>query len=148
MNRTISTKTHGMIDYTWASAAGSLPSMMGHATETARLIRNVGAASTANAIVTNYEAGLMKIMPMKAHLAFDFIMFGALVLSPLFLPASERRYAAFPMALGALGLLTTLLTETESPAERRQAFTPSRELSEAVADPDVAHSPHLRTHLE
>lgn len=137
-----------MIDYLWATMAGTLPGMMGNAASTARLIRGAGTAAAANTMLTNYEAGIVKVMPMKAHLAMDFVMCGALVASPLFLPASERRYAAVPMLLGAAGLVTALMTRTESPLEQGEPFTPSRELSEAVADPDVAQTPHLRLHLE
>ncbi|MBI4264180.1 MAG: hypothetical protein HY657_07380 [Acidobacteria bacterium] len=137
-----------MIDYAWASLAAAVPPMMADAAATGRLIRNAGAAAHANCMVTNYEAGAVRLIPMKAHLAVDVAVCAALVLSPFFLPASERRYAAIPLLLGAAGLLAALMTQTESPAEQIESFTPSRELSEAVADPDVARSPHLRLHLE
>src|SRR5881394_1604813 len=101
MNRPISTKTHGMIDYAlWVTTAGALPKMMNGATTTATLVRNAGTAASVNAMVTNYEAGVVRLIPMKGHLALDFVMCSALVLSPLFLPASERRYAFVPVALG------------------------------------------------
>jgi hypothetical protein len=148
MNRPISTKTHGIIDYTWASTAEALPKMMPNAPSARRLIRNAGLVAGANTILTNYEAGLLRVMPMKAHLAFDVVIGTALLLAPFFVPASERRYAAIPMALGAVTLLAGLMTETRSPIERAEAFTPSRELSEAVADPDIARAPYLRSHLE
>jgi hypothetical protein len=141
MNRPISTKTHGMIDYAlWVTTASTLPKMMNGATRTATLVRNAGSAASLNAMVTNYEAGLVRMMPMKGHLAFDFLVCTALVLSPLFLPASERRHALVPMALGAVGLITSLMTQTESPIEGRHGFTPSRDLSEAVADPELTRS--------
>lgn len=148
MNRPISTKTHGMIDYTWASTAAAMPKMMTSAPAASRLIQNAGLVAGANTMLTNYEAGLLKLMPMKAHLAFDALIGGALLLAPLFVPASERRYALIPMAFGVASLLSALMTETSSSNERALAFTPSRELSEAVADPDIARSPHLRNHLE
>lgn len=148
MNRPISTRTHGIIDYAWTTTAGTLPKMMDGAAATARLVRNASAAAGFNAMLTNYEAGMVRVMPMKAHLALDFVMGAALMIAPFFLPRSERRYAAIPVALGAVGLLASILTEAKSPRERGQEFTPSHELSEAVADPDVARSPHLRTHLE
>jgi hypothetical protein len=102
MNRPISTRTHGMIDYTWA---------------------------------------------MKAHLAMGFAMGTALLMSPLYLPRSERRYALIPMLLGAAGLLTAMMTQTESP-EEILGFRPSRELSEAVADPDLARTSDVGAYLE
>jgi hypothetical protein len=148
MNRPISTKAHGMIDYAWVTAAETLPGMMNGASETANLIRRAGAAAGLNAMMTNYEAGVMRLLPMKGHLAFDLLMCATLVMSPLFLPREERRYAAIPVVLGAIGLLTSVFTQTEAPMDRREGFLPSRELSEAVADPDAGRSPGLRTHLE
>jgi hypothetical protein len=129
-----------MIDYAWATAAETLPKMMDGATRTSRLVRSAGAAAGMNSMFTNYEAGVIRVMPMKAHLALDMLMCTALLLSPLFLPSSERRHAFVPMALGAVGLIAGLMTQTESPVEHRQGFTPSRHLSEAVADPDAARA--------
>ena len=82
----------------------------------------------------------------KAHLAMDVVMCGALLLSPFFLPRSRRRYAAIPMLLGGAGLLTSMMTQMESTAD--SGFRPTRELSEAVADPDNARAPHLHLHLD
>lgn len=148
MDRPISTRTHGTIDYAWVTTAGTLSTMMNGATATARLVRQAGAAAGFNAMMTNYEAGIMRVMPMKGHLAIDFVMCSALVMSPFFLPRSERRYAAVPVLLGIVGFLASIFTETTSPNERVEGFTPSRELSEAVADPDVVRMPHLRSHVE
>lgn len=148
MNRPISTKVHGAIDYTWATIAGTLPKMMNGATETKRLVRTAATAAGLNSMVTNYEAGVLRVMPMKGHLAVDFVMGAALVLSPFYLPRAERRFGVFPVLLGLAGLVTSLLTTTEAWQADETTFTPSHELSEAVADPDLARSPDLLTHLE
>jgi hypothetical protein len=137
-----------MIDYALATTAGTLPTMMTGAMATAHLVRKAGVAAGFNVMMTNYEAGMMRVMPMKGHLAIDFVICAALMMSPFFLPRSERRYAAVPVLLGAIGFLSSILTETTSPNERVERFTPSRELSEAVADPDIARTPHLRSHLK
>jgi hypothetical protein len=139
MHRPISTKTHGLIDYTlWVTTARTLPRMMRGATQTADLVRNAATAASLNAMITNYEGGVVRIVPMKGHLALDFLMCTTLMLSPLFLPASERRYAFVPVALGAIGLLTAIMTHTSSPAESPHRVLPSRDWSEAVADPEPA----------
>lgn len=148
MNRPISTRTHGFIDYAWASAAGTVPKLMNGATTTARLVRTAAAAAGASSMVTNYEAGAVRVMPMRMHLAIDALLGAALLVAPWFLPRSERRYAAIPVALGAAALLTSMLTERDAPPELTAEFTPSHELSEAVADPDIARWPPLRAHLE
>jgi hypothetical protein len=148
MYRPISTRTHGIIDYAWATAAGTLPTRINGATSTARLVRGAAAAVSANSMFTNYEGGVLRVMPMRMHLKMDAVLGAVLVLAPWFLPRAERRYAAVPVALGAVVLLTSFLTKNEAPAEVTAKFTPSHELSEAVADPDVARWPPLRTHLE
>jgi hypothetical protein len=61
------------------------------------------------------------------------MMCTALMATPCFLPKAERRYATLPALLGAFGLLASILTDRASP--RLTGFNPSRELSEAVADP-------------
>jgi hypothetical protein len=126
-----------VIDYAlWVTTAGALPKMLDGATHTANLVRNAGTAASVNAMITNYEAGMVRVLPMKSHLALDFLMCTALMLSPFFLPASERRYAFVPVALGAVGMLTGMMTQTESPTEIPHSFMPSRDWSEAVADPE------------
>ena len=62
-----------------------------------------------------------------------FVMCTALMMSPCFLPRTERRYTLLPALVGAVGLLAGILTDLTSSA--RLGFNPSRELSEAVADP-------------
>lgn len=76
------------------------------------------------------------------------VMSAALMLSPFFFRRFGRRYSAVPVLLGAVGFLASLLADTTSPSGHSRRFTPSRELSEAVADPDIARTPHLRSHLE
>ena len=142
MERPISTKAHGVIDYAWATAAGSASKWMDAGPSTARLIRNAAAAAGLNSLCTDYEVGALRVLPMRAHLSVDALICAALVLSPFFLPRVERRYTVVPILLGAVGLMTSLLTQPQSPRQRR--FNPSRELSEAVADPDMARTPHMR----
>jgi hypothetical protein len=147
MSQLLSTKTHGAVDYAWISVATTAQSVMTGADATARLLRSAGSAVGFMALLTNYEAGFVRLLPMRAHLAIDFIMGAALLLSPLMLPKKERRFALVPMALGAATLTASLFTETDTTA-RLEPFSPSYELAEAVADPDVARAPHLRNHLE
>jgi hypothetical protein len=63
-----------------------------------------------------------------------FVMCTALMMSPCLVPRIQRRYAAFPVLLGAAGFLASILSDFASSA-RMSGFVPSRDLSEAVADP-------------
>lgn len=153
MQKPISTRLHSMIDRGWAVAASALAARVNGATSTARLLRGAASAATATSLVTNYEAGAVRVLPMKGHLAMDYALCGALLASPFFLPTSERRYAALPVMLGAMGLMAALLSETQSPLEAGEEFGGvyggPRELSSVTdRDLDAAESPHLRVHLE
>jgi hypothetical protein len=147
MTRPISTKTHGALDYAWASVAASAARVGDASDATARFVRNSGVAAGINSMLTDYEAGVVRLMPMRVHLAVDFVVGAALVLAPLFLPKSGRRSAALSVALGLTACAASLLTDARG-RKREVGFAPSYELSEAVADPDVARRPHLRSHLE
>jgi hypothetical protein len=89
-------------------------------------------------MITNYESGTVRVLPMKAHLAADVALSAILIASPWLLPKSERRYAAIPVILGVIGLVTSLLTDTRS----------QRDANRRAADPDIVEHPHLRQHLE
>ena len=153
MTKPISTRTHGIIDYGWAAAATALAKRAEDAPSTARLLRSAASLATATSAVTNYEYGAIRLLPMRGHLAFDFALCSALLVSPLFLPESERRHALVPAALGVAGLITGLLTRPRSPLELGDEFAGlyggGREISMvADQDPDVALSPHPRPHRE
>ena len=134
MRKPISTRAHGMIDQTWMAAASALSARNG-VTSTARLLQTAAAVARTSSMMTNYESGTVRVLPVKAHLAVDVALCSVLIASPWFLPESERRFAAIPMVLGIVGLVASLLTETRSLAEIDQ-------------DPDIAAHPHLRVHLE
>jgi hypothetical protein len=71
-----------------------------------------------------------------------FLMCTALMMSPCLVPRIQRRYAAFPVLLGAAGFLASILSDLAS-STRMSGFIPSRELSEAVADPGNHLEPTL-----
>ena len=132
MRKPISTRAHGMIDNTLAATASAFASGGTGTTSTARLLHSAAALARMSSMMTKYESGSIRVLPVKAHLALDIALCSVLIASPFFLPASERRYAAVPVALGVLGLFASLMTQTGSRAE----------------DPDIAAHPHLRAHLE
>ena len=147
MTPLLSTRTHGALDYAWVSVAASAARAADSSGATARLVRSSSVVAGINSLVTDYEAGVLRLMPMRVHLAVDFVLGAALVLSPLFLPRSSRRSVFLSVALGLTACAASLLTDAKG-RKRNAGFAPSYELSEAVVDPDVARRPHLRTHLE
>jgi hypothetical protein len=117
MTKPISTRVHGMIDYSWAAAVSGVAGRLNRAESTARLLNRAAGAATASSFVTRYEWGVVPMMPMKGHLAADVALCSVLVAAPLFLPPSERRAALIPVLFGVMGLVTALLTDTRRQAE-------------------------------
>jgi hypothetical protein len=139
-----------MIDHTWTAAATAL-SARSNATSTARLLQSAAAVARTSSMMTNYESGTVRVLPVKAHLAVDVALCTVLIASPWLLPESERRFAAIPVALGIIGLVTSLLTKTRSPMEidEELGFFGTRDATATVdQDPDIVAHPHLRMHLE
>ena len=71
--RVIPTHVHGVLDYLAGSALLAAPGLLGikddpGATLTLRL---AGAGATAYSLLTDYELGLVRSIPMPAHLALD-----------------------------------------------------------------------------
>jgi hypothetical protein len=71
--RVISTRTHGAIDYLTGAGLLVAPPLLGISDEPAssRALRAAGLAATAYSLLTDYEFGLLRIIPMPAHLAMD-----------------------------------------------------------------------------
>jgi hypothetical protein len=112
MQKPISTRTHGVIDYVMSATFFTLPRMLGWSPEARRLADAAGGLSTAYATVTDYELGVARVLPMKGHLAIDVAQSMGLVSAPLLMPARDRGAARTLMVLGLIGLTVGALTET------------------------------------
>src|SRR5215207_9686492 len=75
----MSTKTHGLIDYLTGAALMIVPGFMNGTARTRALLQSSGAAALAYSAMTNYERGLVKLLPMRAHLALDALSGATLV---------------------------------------------------------------------
>jgi hypothetical protein len=77
--------------------------------------RVIGVIVLLQALMTRYEVGLLKVMPMKVHLMNDYIASIFLAVSPwLFGFAQQAGHVWLPhLVIGILVFLLTLMTETE-----------------------------------
>src|SRR4028118_1764701 len=80
--RVIPTRVHGVLDYLTGSALLAAPGLLGIKDDprAALTLRLAGAGATAYSLLTDYELGLVRSIPMPAHLALD-AMSGALLAS-------------------------------------------------------------------
>lgn len=114
----IDTKTHGYMDYImgiFLLASPSLFSLNVNATEST-VFYIVGVTAIIYSLLTNYELGFLKIIPMKGHLALDIFSGIFLAASPWLLRFAEIVYMPH-LVLGIIEIGAALLTTPKSRIE-------------------------------
>ncbi len=68
----ISSRAHGVLDYTTGAALLAAPRMLGlRGTAAGAVLRAAGAGHIGYSLLTDYELGVAKVLPYRAHLAID-----------------------------------------------------------------------------
>jgi hypothetical protein len=113
--RPITTLTHGVLDYVLGVVLFFVPNLLGFADLDGPAVwvpRLIGALSILQAIVTRYELGLVKLMPMRFHLFNDFAAGVFLAVSPWLLrfydSANERLWLPHVVAGVAIVIVTAM----------------------------------------
>jgi hypothetical protein len=90
----ISSRTHGFIDYAMGILLIVAPWLLGFADGTAAQWVPVvlGIVMLGQAVMTDYELGLMRVIPFSVHLAMDFALGILLAASPWLFGFSGRVY--------------------------------------------------------
>jgi hypothetical protein len=105
-DKMISSKTHGVIDYIAAPLLLVLPRLLKFPKRVTNLLTGVAAFHALYSLFTNYELGVVKVLPYKGHLALDTALATATVASPLMFTEAKPRVA--PMLVGG-GLIEALI---------------------------------------
>ena len=141
--RVISTRAHGVIDYLSGGLLLSAPSLLGltEVPASARVFRLAGGGAALYSLLTDYELGAVKALPMKAHLALDAAGGALLAASPWVL--GYRRHGVrhwLPHTLVGLGEIAVALTSRteDGDAGRRRRLGKAALFSGAVALPAAA----------
>ena len=123
--RFMSTRTHGIIDYIEGPTLMAAPELFKlKGVPTAALVpRIAGGGSAAYSALTDYELGIRKVLPMKAHLGLDLAAGVLLAASPwLFGFAKAGRQYWLPHTLvGGGKVLAALTTKTQPPYKEQAA---------------------------
>jgi hypothetical protein len=143
MRKPITTKTHGVLDYLTIGSFLFLPRLLGFSKATATGMTAVGLTKLGYTLFTNHELGLVKALPMKAHLAMD-VAGGAMLCALPFMAGHDvdDLETAVCTGLGAFDIAAAPLTETEADRRVRLAARdpgPSRSLP--AWSPSVGPSP-------
>lgn len=112
MAKLFSTKTHGVLDYLTAGQLLFLPQILGLKPELSRFVQAMGMMTALYSLLTRYELGAVKLLPMPAHLALDMI--GGVSFGVAALVSDDESSAARTTlaALGVFEIFAGLSTET------------------------------------
>ena len=115
--RVIPTGVHGVLDYLASGANLAFPAMLGlheDAPWPALAPRIDGMAGAAYSLITDYELGALRVLPMPAHLAFDAAKGLFMASSPwLFgFVRNGTRYWLPHVLLGTADVLAAITTKT------------------------------------
>lgn len=113
MAKLFSTKTHGVLDYLTVGTLLTLPRALGWNTRPTALLTNAALMTLGYSLATRYELGLLKLLPMRAHLALDAMSAVGLLAAPWLLPDEDSSVKATLIGLGLFELTVTLSTEAE-----------------------------------
>ena len=81
--RFLPTRLHGAIDYLWGVVLLVSPFALGFAGPARVIAWIFGAGAILYSLVTDYELGLVRVVPVPLHLGLDALAGGLLALSPL-----------------------------------------------------------------
>ncbi|WP_218963887.1 SPW repeat domain-containing protein, partial [Nostoc linckia] len=125
----IPTRIHGVIDYLWGVVAVASAYIFGFANQGAAhwLLMAAGVATLGISLLTNYEVALVRLLPMRLHLAVDVAMGLFLTASPWLFGLGDREAAAV-LGLGFTSILAGLTTHTRAmiAAEQQERTRPEQ----------------------
>ncbi len=111
--RFMSTRMHGIADYVVGLILILAPYILGFADGSAAqwVPQILGVLALGSALMTDYELGVMRVIPMPVHLGLDFVSGLFLLASPWILGFADR--IAWPHVLfGLIEIGASLVTQT------------------------------------
>ena len=114
--RFVSTKTHGILDYLTAGTLLAAPRALGWSRSVTRLLTGAACGTIAYSVLTRYELGLVRVLPMTAHLTLDAMSGALMCAAPALLKDEDAAVSAALVGIGAFELGAALATKTEPAA--------------------------------
>jgi hypothetical protein len=124
--RPISSFVHGIIDYATAVMLPVLPRQLGWSRKVTDLIDLSSLATTASSLMTKYELGVVRVLPMDVHLKLDAMQGGFFLAASMLLDDEDEDVRECLAAYGAFCVAASLLTKNRSRVEMRQGEAPMR----------------------
>ena len=115
--RIIPTGVHGALDYLASGANLAFPWLLDlHDAPWAALVPRIdGLAGAGYSLITDYELGALKVLPMRTHLAFDAAKGVFMAASPWLFGFAKNgtRYWLPHVLMGAADVAAAIATETD-----------------------------------
>jgi hypothetical protein len=121
--RFLPTRIHGFVDYLWGILLVLMPHLAGFAdNQVATWVAWIfGAGAILYSLATDYELGLVRLIPMPAHLGLDGPAGAILAASPWLFGFADR--VRWPhLAFGLFSVAASLITRTRAEPPRGPAF--------------------------
>jgi hypothetical protein len=120
--RLIPTKVHGVLDYVTGAVLLAAPELfrLKDVPASAAAPRAAGAAASVYSLLTDYELGAVRVIPMRVHLVLDALSGALLAASPWVLGYARagRRYWAPHAAVGVAEIAAALVSRSDTAARR------------------------------
>ncbi len=115
--RVIPTGVHGALDYLASGVNLVFPRLLGlRAAPGAALVPRIdGVMGAGYSLITDYELGALKVLPMPAHLAFDAAKGAFMAVSPWLFGFAKNgtRYWLPHVLMGSADVLAAIATKTD-----------------------------------
>lgn len=135
----IPTYVHAVGDYLTSTTAPYAARRLGVTPTTRRIVDGMAAAAGMQSLMTDYEGGAIRMLPMQAHLASDMAMGAGLLSAAAFMRNTPTRDRQLLAGLGAFSILYALLTK-QQPSQEWSRRDASRSVGVDVTSTETATS--------
>lgn len=112
--RFLSTRLHGILDYTVGGFMAASPWLLGFARGGAetKIPEAAGKAAVVYSLLTDYEWGIKKVIPMRQHLLLDLVSGVLLAASPWLFGFAKKTYMPH-LVMGVFEIGAALVTKLD-----------------------------------
>lgn len=108
-----STKVHGLLDYVSVGTMLALPRVLGWSPTVKSVVTGAALSTLVYSLLTRYELGIFKILPMRAHLTLDALSGAMFCAAPFLFPDEDTNVTGTLVGLGMFELMAAFTSETE-----------------------------------
>ena len=113
MTRPIPPALHGVADWGFTVSVLAIAHALPTSPRLARTLRTAAVGVAAMSALTDYRLGLLRVLPMRGHLALDVPLAAAFIAAPTLAPHEDTTTTAALSGLGWAGALIAALTRPE-----------------------------------